>query len=82
MSNFPAVQTLVADRLKISSTVLGLFVAVLLALQGCSATPQRLSAVPHEVAGKAEISGMPGVRYVAGADAPELTQAAFDSLKR
>lgn len=82
MSSFLAVKASVADRLKINSTILGLFVAVLLALQGCSTTPQRLSAVPDELTRKAEIPGMPGVRYVAGADAPELAQAAFDSLKR
>jgi len=72
----------VAERMRTNFAVLGLFVAVLLALQGCSTTPQRLPAVPHEVAGRAEIAGMPGIRYVAGADAPELTQAAFESLKR
>ncbi|TDY20032.1 hypothetical protein B0G81_0178 [Paraburkholderia sp. BL6665CI2N2] len=82
MRKFFAVGTLVADRQQFNSTILGLFVAVLLTLQGCSTTPRRLPAVPHNVVSKAEISGMPGVRYVAGSDAPELTVAAFESLKR
>ncbi|SOE86946.1 Predicted acylesterase/phospholipase RssA, contains patatin domain [Burkholderia sp. YR290] len=69
-------------KLYLKSAVLGLFTAVILVLQGCSTTPGRLPAVPSELTGKAEIPGMPGVRYVAGVDAPELTQAAFDALKR
>ncbi|SDD93461.1 Predicted acylesterase/phospholipase RssA, contains patatin domain [Cupriavidus sp. YR651] len=72
----------VANKLKIGSLFLGLFIALILSLQGCSTTPGRLPAVPREVTSNAEIPGMPGVRYAAGADAPELTKAAFDSLKR
>ncbi|MCP3713287.1 patatin-like phospholipase family protein [Paraburkholderia sp. CNPSo 3274] len=55
---------------------------VLALLQGCSTVPDRLPAVPDDLTGKAEIPGMPGVRYVAGGDATELTQAAHDALKR
>ncbi|GJG95033.1 patatin-like phospholipase family protein [Cupriavidus pauculus] len=71
-----------ANKLSAGSFFFGLSIAFMLALQGCSTTPGRLPAVPHEVTGIAEIPGMPGVRYVAGADAPELTKAAFDALKR
>ncbi|ACC75683.1 patatin family protein [Paraburkholderia phymatum] len=76
------VKTLVVNRLNIDSTILGLFAVIVLGLQGCTTTPGRLPAVPHEITGRAEIPGMPGVRYVVFADAPELTQAAFEALKR
>lgn len=53
-----------------------------LALQGCATAPTRLPAVPTELTAKAEIPGMPGVRYVAGGDMSGLVRAAFDSLRR
>jgi predicted acylesterase/phospholipase RssA len=60
-----------------------LLAAVALALlQACTTVPDRLPAVPDGLTGKAEIPGMPGVRYVAGGDATELTQVALDALKR
>ena len=61
-----------------------LFVAafVAFALQGCASAPTRLPAVPAELTAKAEIPGMPGVRYVAGGDMSGLVRAAFESLKR
>ena len=43
-----------------------LIVAVLLMVQGCASAPTRLEAVPSALTAKAEIPGMPGVRYVAG----------------
>ena len=60
---------------------LGLIAATLL-LQACSMTPSRLPAVPHDLTAKAEIPGMPGVRYVAGVDVPEMTLKGHESLQR
>jgi predicted acylesterase/phospholipase RssA len=58
-------------------------VCVALALQGCAATlPSRLPAVPSALTARAEIPGMPGVRYVAGGDMTELIRVAADSLQR
>jgi hypothetical protein len=51
-------------------------------IQGCATTPQRLPAVPQELSAKAEIPGMPGVRYVAGGDMSGLTRDAVDSLRK
>jgi predicted acylesterase/phospholipase RssA len=60
-----------------------LLTAVALALlQGCSTMPDRLPAVPDDLTSKAEIPEMPGVRYVAGGDAADLTRAALEALKR
>src|SRR4051794_24147521 len=73
----------VVNKLHIDFRSLGLLAAVALALlQGCSMVPHRLTAVPDELTARAEIPGMPGVRYVAGGDATELTKAALDALKR
>jgi len=58
-----------------------LIAATLLLVQGC-ATPTRLPAVPPELTSKAEIPGMPDVRYVAGGDLSELSQIAVDSLRK
>jgi predicted acylesterase/phospholipase RssA len=60
---------------------LGLIAATLL-LQACSMTPSRLPAVPHDLTAKAEIPGMPEVRYVAGVDVPEMTLKGHESLQR
>jgi len=72
----------VGSRLNLESGFFCLIVAATLILQGCSTTPKRLPAVPPEVTAKAEIPGMPGVRYTAGIDIPELTEAAFQALAR
>ena len=51
-----------------------IILAMILALlgQGCISVPERLSAVPPSLTAKAEIPGMPGVRYVGGGDMSEL----------
>lgn len=54
---------------------------MLLTVQGC-ATPTRQAAVPSELTEKAEIPGMPGVRYVAGGDMSELRRIAIDSVRK
>ncbi|WP_255519772.1 patatin-like phospholipase family protein [Cupriavidus sp. IK-TO18] len=69
-------------QLNLKSTVLSLIAAFMLVLQGCATAPARLPAVPPDLTTKAEIPGMPGVRYVAGIDSPQLTEAAFESLRR
>lgn len=61
---------------------LGLIVAAMLLVQGCSVTPTRLPAVPQASTAKAEIPGMPGVRYMAGGDVPELIREAHQSVQR
>ncbi|WP_316150019.1 patatin-like phospholipase family protein [Cupriavidus sp. BIC8F] len=68
--------------MNLASAVFCLIAAAMLVLQGCSTTPARLPAVPAEATAKAEIPGMPGVRYTAGIDIPELREAAFQALKR
>lgn len=56
--------------------------ALLLLFQGCASTPNRQPAVPSELTAKAEIPGMPGVRFVAGGDITELSKDALDSIRR
>jgi len=56
--------------------------ALALLFQGCASTPVRHPAVPSELTAKAEIPGMPGVRFVAGGDMTELSKDALDSLRR
>ena len=59
-----------------------LIAAVLVMVQGCaSTTPVRHAAVPPELTAKAEIPGMPGVRYIAGGDMAELGRIALESVR-
>ncbi len=60
----------------------GLVIVSLLILQGCASAPLRLPAVPADSTAKAEIPGMPGVRYAAGIDAPGLIRAGRESFFR
>jgi uncharacterized lipoprotein YajG len=60
---------------------LGLIAATLL-LQACSMTPSRLPAVPHDSTAKAEIPGMPEVRYTVVVDAAALNRLAQQSIQR
>jgi len=69
----------------IQSKVRGtLWVLTALAVHGCAsiATSDRHAAVPAELTAKAEIPGMPGVRYVAGGDMSVLAKDAVDSLRK
>ncbi|WP_373501440.1 patatin-like phospholipase family protein [Desulfococcus sp.] len=59
-----------------------LMAALLLLVQGCAMAPPRLPAVPSPLTSKAEIPGMPGVRYVAGGDMTALTRVAMAALRR
>jgi len=59
-----------------------LIAALLLLAQGCSTSPTRLPAVPRELTARAEIPGMPGVRYVGGGDFTGLIQHAREALTR
>lgn len=55
--------------------------ALTLLSQGCTA-PARLDAVPPSLTTRAEIPGMPGVRYVPGGDMSALLQAAVEGQAR
>ncbi len=57
-------------------------VLVLMLAQGCAMMPSRLPAVPPTLTAKAEIPGMTGVRYVAGGDMREMTNAALAAVRR
>jgi hypothetical protein len=54
----------------------------LLLVQGCGTAPTRLDAVPSALTAKAEIPGMPGVRYVGGRDMTELRRVGLEALQR
>ena len=56
--------------------------AALLLVQGCGTAPLRLAAVPTALTSKAEIPGMPGVRFVAGGDMTEFTRVGLEGLRR
>ncbi len=53
-----------------------------LLIQACASAPERLEAVPSELSARAELPGMPGVRYVGGGDMSELSRIALDSLRK
>ncbi len=59
-----------------------LIAVVSLLNQGCVSVPERLNAVPPSLTAKADIPGMPGVRYVAGGDMTEFLKVAVESLRR
>jgi predicted acylesterase/phospholipase RssA len=50
-------------------------------MTGCASVP-RHEAVPTELTAKAEIPGMPGVRFVAGGDMTEFRRIALEGLRR
>jgi predicted acylesterase/phospholipase RssA len=54
----------------------------LLLVQGCVSAPKRMEAVPAALTAKAEIPGMPGVRYVAFGDMSELSRVGVEALKQ
>jgi predicted acylesterase/phospholipase RssA len=51
-----------------------------LLVQGC-ATPVRQGAVPQALVAKAEVPGLPGIRYLVGGDMPEFLLDAQESIK-
>jgi predicted patatin/cPLA2 family phospholipase len=53
-----------------------------LTLPGCATSPTRMEAVPAALTAKAEIPGMPGVRYVAGGDMTEMSRIGIESVRR
>jgi predicted acylesterase/phospholipase RssA len=57
-------------------------IAAALLLQACSMTPPRQPAVPHDSTAKAEIPGMPEVRYTVVVDAAALNRLAQQSIQR
>ncbi len=60
----------------------GAAIVAILLVQGCASSPTRLPAVPPDLTGKAEIPGMPEVRYAAGVDAPGLIRLGQQSFLR
>ena len=64
------------------TTGIALIAATMLLVQGCSMTPPRLPAVPHDSTAKAEIPGMPEVRYTVVVDAAALNRLAQQSIQR
>jgi len=59
-----------------------LIAMVSLSSQGCVSTPERLNAVPSSITAKAEIPGMPGVRYVAGGDVTDFVNLSVEGYRR
>lgn len=59
-----------------------LLIAAALLNYGCVSAPARLDAVPAASTAKAEIPGMPGVRFVAGGDMTEYLQRAIELTQR
>ena len=56
---------------------------VLMLNQGCSSVPVRLPAVPSSVTARAEIPGMPGVRFVPGSTSEaEFLSVSVEGLRR
>jgi len=56
--------------------------AVALLVQACASAPPRYEAVPSELTARAEIPGMPGVRYAAVGDLSGLVTIATDSVRK
>ena len=63
------------------SPKLALLTAAVL-VQACGSAPPRYDAVPDGVTARAEIPGMPGVRYTAGGDTSGLVSIAVDSVRK
>lgn len=59
-----------------------LAIVIVLLNHGCLSAPSRLNAVPHESTAKAEIPGMPGVRFVAGGDMTEFFNLSVEGTRR
>ncbi len=58
-----------------------LLIAVAIGLSACS-IPTRQHAVPQAWSGKAEVVGLPGVRYVVQAEMPDMIQEAMASVQK
>lgn len=56
--------------------------AATVVIQACASAPERYEAVPSELTARAEVPGMPGVRYAAGGDMSGLVAIAVDSQRR
>ena len=57
-------------------------VVALLFIEGCSSRLERVEAVPPELTARAEIPGMPGVRYIPGGDMTELGRIGVESVSK
>lgn len=61
--------------------IISILVVLTFTLSGCS-LPIRQSAVPQPLTEKAEVVGLPGVRYVVHAEMPGFTRDALESYYR
>ncbi|MGR9099204.1 MAG: patatin-like phospholipase family protein [Gammaproteobacteria bacterium] len=59
----------------------GMLLAAIILLPGCS-LPVRMQAVPQPLVAKAEVVGLPGVRYLVRSEMPEFTKDAVESFYR
>jgi len=66
------------SRCGLPATIL---IGATLLLQGCS-LPTREPAVPQALSDKAEVVGLPGVRYIVRADMPEALQEGMANLRK
>jgi predicted acylesterase/phospholipase RssA len=67
--------------MKTRKLFLFLLVGAAAVLQGCS-IPTRQAAVPAELVTRAEVPGMPGVRYAIGGDMAEMAAEGLQSVQR
>ncbi len=65
----------------LQQSVRWLLIALTIGLSACS-VPTRQPAVPQTLSAKAEVVGLPGVRYVVQAEMPEITQEAMDNIHK
>jgi hypothetical protein len=56
-------------------------ITLLIGLSACS-LPARQQGVPQYLSHKAEVKGLPGVRYVVHGEMPDVIQEGMDSLKK
>lgn len=70
------------NKMPVLHRPLGLILlAATVGLSACS-LPTRQHAVPQAWSEKAEVAGLPGVRYVVRAEMPEVVQEGIDSIKK
>lgn len=67
---------------RLAACNISLMVVAVLLNQGCVSAPPRLDAVPPALTARAEIPGMPGVRFVASPDNREFLLASVEGLRR
>ena len=69
------------NRFNLRQSLHWFLLAAAIGLSACS-LPTRQHAVPQALSQKAEVVGLPGVRYVVRTEMPEMIQDAMDSMKK